>query len=518
MNMLKNIWSKIKPWLRGWKLVILIAVLLTFFIVNGIIASKNDKSNILTESVKKQDIKQTVLATGAVTSSTDLNLSFKASGNVRQVNAVVGKKVATGTILATLEQKDQAAQLTSARGSLASAQANYDRIIAGASSEDVAIAQVAVDSAKTNLQNVIAQQKVAVENARSAMLNAGLTAVVQSGNSSTGTLAVSGTYTGTQEGQYNISLYQTGSGLYYNLSGLESGNGPINRGVPVAIGTRGLYLTFSSTGDFSTNSGWVVAVPNVQSSTYLAASNVYLAAVQSQTSAIASAQATLDSANATLNLKKAEARPADLAAARAQILSAQGQVQAANAALENTIIRAAASGTVTRVDIKVGQPVSAFTPVIVVQNVDQLYLEANISEANITQIQAGQKVEVTFDALNPDEVFEATVANVDLSSTVVSGVVNYKVTATLAETEQIKPGMTANMTILTDSKPGVIAVPLRSVVTENGKKYIRVITDPVAKTYVQKEITTGLSADGGLVEVTSGLEEGTVIVTFIEKK
>src|SRR5690606_28345661 len=145
----------------------------------------------------------------------------------------------------------------------------------------------------------------------------------------------------------------------------------------------------------------------------------------------------------------------------------QGQVQAANAALENTIIRAAASGTVTRVDIKVGQPVSAFTPVIVVQNVDQLYLEANISEANITQIKEGQKVEVTFDALNPDEVFEAIVANVDLSSTVVSGVVNYKVTATLPETEQIKPGMTANMTSLTDSKPAVIAVPLRSGVTEN---------------------------------------------------
>lgn len=516
--MLKNIWSKIKPWLRGWKLVILVAVLLTFFIVNGIIASKNDKSHILTESVKKQDIKQTVLATGAVTSSTDLNLSFKASGNVRQVNATVGKKVATGAILATLEQKDQAAQLTSARGALASAQANYDRIIAGASSEDVAIAQVAVDSAKTNLQNVIAQQKVAVENARSAMLNAGLAAIRLSNNLTNTTVTISGSYSSTQEGEYKISLYQTGNGMYYSVTGLESASGPVMTGVPVALGVRGLYMTFNTTGSYNSYDTWSVPVPNVQSSTYITYANAYQAALQTQSSAISAAQATLDSANATLNLKKAEARPADLAAARAQILSAQGQVQAANAALENTIIRAAASGTVTRVDIKVGQPVSAFTPVIVVQNVDQLYLEANISEANITQIQAGQKVEVTFDALNPDEVFEAIVANVDLSSTVVSGVVNYKVTATLADTEQIKPGMTANMTILTDSKPAVIAVPLRSVVTENGKKYIRVITDPVAKTYVQKEITTGLSADGGLVEVTSGLEEGTEIVTFIEKK
>jgi RND family efflux transporter MFP subunit len=516
--MFNNIWLKIKPWLRGWKLVIVITVLLAAFITNGIIKSKNDTSHILTESIKKQDLKQTVLATGVVTSSTDLNLSFKASGNVRQVNTAVGRKVSAGAILATLDQKDQAAQYTSARGSLAAAQANYDRILAGASSEDVAIAQVAVNSAQTNLNNTIAQQAVLVNNARSTMLNAGLSAASQLGNTSTGTIAISGTYTGTQEGEYVISLYQTGNGLYYNLTGLESGSGPTNRGVPVALGTRGLYMTFSSTGEFSTSGNWVVAIPNVQSSTYLSASNAYLSAVQTQSSAISTAQSSLDSAIATLNLKKAEARPADLAAARAQILSAQGQVQAANAALENTIIRAAASGTVTKVDIKVGQPVSAFTPVIVVQNVDQLYLEANISEANITQIQQGQKVQVTFDALSADQIFEAVVANVDLSSTVVSGVVNYKVTATLLETDLVKPGMTANMTILTDEKSAVLAVPQRSIILRDGKKYIRIITNSETKTFNEKEITTGLSADGGLVEVISGLEENQVIVTFIEKK
>lgn len=518
MEIFKKIWSKIKPWLKGWKLVVVIVVLLGFLITNGIIKSKNDKSHILTESVKKQDIKQTVLSTGVVTSSTDLNLSFKVSGNVRQVNTAVGRKVFAGSILASLEQKDQAAQLTSARGSLASAQANYDRILAGASSEDVALAQVAVDSAKITLENTIAQQKVLVDNARSAMLNAGLSATFQGNNSSTGTITLSGTYVGTQEGQYSFSLYQTGNGTYFSFLGLEAGSSPINKGVPMALGTKGLYLTFSTTGDFYAGGTWVVSIPNTQSSTYLTAANAYQSAIQTQASAISAAQASLDSAIATLNLKKAQARPADIAAARAQILSAQGQVQAALASWENTIIRSAASGTVTRVDIKVGQPVSAFAPVIVVQNVDQLYLEANVSEANITQIKQGQEVEVTFDALNPDQMFKATVANVDLSSTVISGVVNYKVTATLVETEEIKPGMTANMTILTDSKSQVLAVPIRSIVSENGKKFIRLITDSQKKEYTQVEVTTGLSADGGLVEILSGLTEGAEIVTFIEKK
>lgn len=516
--MLMNIWLKIKPWLRGWKLVIVIAVLLALFITNSIIRSKNDTSNILTETVKKQDLKQTVLATGVVTSSTDLNLSFKASGTVRQVNTVVGKKVFAGQVLATLDQKDQAAQLTSARGSLAAAQANYNKILAGASSEDVALAQVSVDTAQSNLDNTKSQQTVLVSNAFSAMLNAGLAPIPKTGNNSTGTVTLSGTYSGTSQGQYALSLYLTGNGLYYNVTGLESASGPVNRGAPVAIGNRGLYLTFSSTGDFFSSDTWTIPVPNTQSSTYLTYSNAYQSALQTQISALSSAQSALDQAVATLNLKKAQARPADLQAANAQILSAQGQVQAANAALENTIVRAAAAGTVTKVDIKVGQPVSAFTPVIVVQNIDQLYLEANISEANITQIQAGQKVEVTFDALSADQKFEAIVANVDLSSTVVSGVVNYKVTAFLAEKNLVKPGMTANMTILTAELPQVIAVPQRAIVQRDGKKFIRIITNSENKTYTEQEITTGLSADGGLVELTSGVNEGQEIVTFIEKK
>jgi len=217
-----------------------------------------------------------------------------------------------------------------------------------------------------------------------------------------------------------------------------------------------------------------------------------------------------------VNLKKAQARPADLEAARAQILSAQGQVQAANAALENTIIRAPSSGTITRVDIKVGQTLTAQTEALVLQNVDQLHLEANISEANVAQIQAQQPVDVTFDALGPDEHYTAVVTNLDLSSTVVSGIVNYKLTASLSKTENVKPGMTANMTILTGEKTGSLAIPSRALFLKDGKKFVRVITDTKTKAYREQAVQTGFEADGGLVEITSGLDEGTAIVTFLK--
>lgn len=514
-----NFWTRIKSWLRGWRLAGLIVLVLIIALIGyRIYQSKHDTSNILTEVVQKQDLKQTVLATGVVTSSTDLNLSFKASGTVTQVNTAVGNHAQTGQILATLDQKDQLASLTSARGALASAQANYDKIVSGASNEDIAVAQATLSAAQNALDITRAQQTVLVSNAFSAMLNSGLAAISSSNNNSTGTVTVSGTYTGTIQGQYLISLNLGGSGFNYKVSGLEAGGDLINRGVPLPLGTKGLFVTFGISGTYSTNDTWVVSIPNTQASTYLANSNAYQAALQTQASAISSAQSTVDSAQAALNLKKAQARPADVEAANAQLLSAQGQVQAANAALENTIIRAPASGTITKVDIKVGQTISSFAEAIVLQNIDQLHLEANISEANVAQVKNGQTIDVTFDAFGPDQHYSALVSNIDLASTVVSGVVNYKITASLAKTDSIRPGMTANMTVLTDQKSGVLAVPERAIIEHGSKQFVRVITDSKNKTYKEQEVTLGITGDGGLVEITSGLSDGVVIVTFINPK
>src|SRR6185369_13974825 len=121
------------------KIIWTIVALLVLAIGYNIFKPKNNAANIQTDTAKKQDIKATVLATGEVVSSTDLDLSFKGSGVVQRVNVTEGQKVKSGDILATLAQNDQAASLTSARGALAQAQANYEKVISGASSEDVAV-------------------------------------------------------------------------------------------------------------------------------------------------------------------------------------------------------------------------------------------------------------------------------------------------------------------------------------------------------------------------------------------
>ena len=100
----------------------------------------------------------------------------------------------------------------------------------------------------------------------------------------------------------------------------------------------------------------------------------------------------------------------------------------------------------------------------------------------------------------------------------VSGVVNYKVTVQVDKLEEIKPGMTSNLTILTGEKPGVLAVPTRAVLAKTeGAKVVRVVTDTKTKTFKEVSVTTGMEADGGMVEILSGLSEGQEIISFIKQ-
>jgi HlyD family secretion protein len=473
--------------------------------------------NLITDTVGRHDIRQTVYSTGEVKSSTDLNLSFKTGGIIKTVSVKVGDKVKEGQILAQLELKDQNAALTSAKGALAQAQANYDKIVAGASNEQVAVAQAAVDAAKKSLQSTISQQQVGVANALSALNNSSLTAVPANSQAAGVIVTVSGTYTSSQQGTYTLTGQTSGSGVTLSYSGLESGNLNIQANVPIALGTRGLFIQFSTTINVSGNT-WTIEIPNKQAQNYVTNLNTYNSALSTQNAAIGAAQSALDQANANLALQKAHAQPADVESARAQILIAQGQVESAQAGIDNGTIIAAADGTITKIDGQIGLLVVPQQEIMVLQNIEQLHLESNIPEANILNIKPGQNVEITFDAFGSQAHYTGKVTNLDISSTTISKEVNYKLKASLDNLTNIKPGLTADMTILIGEKNNVLGVPASAIIDENGKRYVGVVTNAKEKTYVKLPVTVGLYGNNGIVEITSGLSEGQTIVTYVGNK
>ncbi len=229
-----------------------------------------------------------------------------------------------------------------------------------------------------------------------------------------------------------------------------------------------------------------------------------------------STQAALEQAQATLEQETAPARASDLAVAQAQILAAQGNVDAAQVRLKNALLIAPQKGTITAVDTKIGQQVNALQEVVVLQNVQALHTEANVSEANIASLKIGQTVDYTFDALGPDRHFQGKIYDINPASTIISGVVDYLIKATLPNIPEIKPGMTANMTIQVASKNQVLAIPSSAIIYQGTKAFVRLVTNPQSKTYRQIPIQIGLQADNGLVEVRSGLQVGQEIVTYLK--
>jgi HlyD family secretion protein len=498
---------------RTWIIAGVVLIIIGYFIFRPV----NNSKNIVSEISSYIDLKQTVLATGQVTSETDLSLSFNSSGVVKSIKVKVGDNVKEGTVLATLDQGSELAILTSARGAFASAQARLARTIEGASTEEVTLSQIALDNAKRSYEDTKSTQETLVKNAYFNLLNSTPEAVPDNGTSDYIAPIISGNYNLGKEGTIKLTSYYSVGGTSFTASGLTTGSGIANSITAQPLGDSGLYIKFPSTTNINVTD-WVINIPNKKASNYLANYNTYQSALKTQESALSSASSLVDQRNAELSLKKAGARSSDIDLAKADILSAQGQLEGAQAKYDNTIIKAPSTGTITKIDIKIGELTSALKEAIVLQDVSNIYIETNINEANITSLSLGMPIDITFDSFGPDKIFKGNITKIDPASTLVSGVVNYKVTASVEKVPDLRPGMTANMTIKAKEKNHVLTLPSRAIlVNKDGSKNIRLITNTKLKSYKEVPITTGLEGDGGLIEVTSGLSEGDEYVVLIKK-
>lgn len=498
----KEKFSTIKKMFKKKRTYIILGIVL-IIAVSLIFKPSASVKNTTTDFVKYVDLKQTILATGQVVSNVDLNLSFSGSGIVSSIKTKVGDKVVAGQILATLDQASAYASLTSARGVLAGANARYKRTQEGASNEEVALSQITLDQTKLT-------QETLVKNAYQNLLNSSPEAYPEDGEGDYTAPVISGTYNKGIEGKINLKFYSSSGGTSFVASGLTNGSGLFNSITPQPIGDSGLYIKFPS-GSSANVDEWIIEIPNKKAINYLTNLNAYQ-------SAVVQAKSVIDQRTAELALKKSSARQSDLDLAMADIISATGQVEQATAIYNNTIIRAPQDGTITSIDIKQGELAAAMKPVIVLQDVKNIYLEANINEANIANLALNMPIDVSFDAFGSDKVFVGNITKIDPASTLISGVVNYKVTASVEQVENLRPGMTANMTIKAREKNHILVIPSRAILTAtDGSKTVRLITNTKSKKFKEVPVVTGMEGDGGMIEITSGLSEGEEIVLLIKK-
>lgn len=503
--------EKIKNIKKRYLYIGALVVVLIIFLFN-----RNGNKDINLIKPTFGELKSTVSATGVVTSITDLNLSFKKSGVVNAINVEVGSKVKSGQILARLSSGSEYAELSRARASVLSAEARLNKIIEGASNEEINLAKVSLENAKKDLNNVRNTQNTLVNNAYNNLLNSNLEAVSESIGDTKTPPAITGSYALGKEGQIKISVYGSQSGVLFSTSGLITSSGVVNSSVPQAIGNSGLYISFSSTSD-SVGSSWIINLPNKKGANYLTNENAYNQALKTRESAISTAESLVAQREAELSLKQAQARKPDIELGEADVLSAKASLSLAASNYEDTLIRAPKDGTITKLDIKQGELASPNNTVIVVKDVSNLYVEALINESNISSLKLNQKVLIKFDAL-PDRLFNGEVSHIDPSSLASDGVVNFKIKVSILEKDNdIKPGMNSEISILIDQKQGVLAVPKAALINKEGNYFVNKITNIKKNKYQEFPVQIGITGDGNLIEITEGLSQEDSIV-ILEKK
>lgn len=112
-----------------------------------------NKIQYVTEDAKVGNITQTVSATGTVTASDKVDLNFQIAGTLSEISVTEGDEVIAGQVLAKLNDKSAKTQVGQAQASLYSAVSNLNKVLAGASSEDVKISEETVNNAKTAYDN-----------------------------------------------------------------------------------------------------------------------------------------------------------------------------------------------------------------------------------------------------------------------------------------------------------------------------------------------------------------------------
>lgn len=172
------------------------------------------------------------------------------------------------------------------------------------------------------------------------------------------------------------------------------------------------------------------------------------------------------------------AKKASIGAQRASIAQSRASYNTAMTNLGYTKIVAPVDGTIISRDIDVGQPVAAsfqapelFT---IAQDLTKMQIEVNVSEADIGLVKEGQEVEYTLDGY-PDSTFYGKVTQVRLDSTTTSNVVTYTVIVSVNNDDlKLKPGMTANVSIITKRSENVMCAPsvaMKYSPETNGQKY-----------------------------------------------
>lgn len=214
--------------------------------------------------------------------------------------------------------------------------------------------------------------------------------------------------------------------------------------------------------------------------------------------------------------------------AKEQVASAKEEVQRAQTNLGYATITSPIDGVVLSKSVEEGQTVAASfsTPELftIAQDLTNMQVVADVDEADIGDVKEGERVTFTVDAY-PDDTFEGEVKQVRQEATTTNNVVTYEVVISAPNADlKLKPGLTANVTIYTAERKGVLSVPSKALRFTPQKETVgkmKIVDAANAKnkvwtiegnSIVAHKVNIGMT-DGTNTQIVGGIAEGTKVIT-----
>lgn len=517
-----------------------------------------------TAQVQKGTLVISVSGSGQVSALNQVDVKPKVNGEITAVYVKLGQEVGARAILAAIDASDAERAVRDAETSLETAKLELDKMLEPIDELTLLQSENSLTQAKESKKNAEEDLETAHEDGFNAVANAflDLPGVVTGLENMLFSASIAGT------NQWGIdfygdttspSTYKTSTQTAYNLAKQKHDNAFTNYKATTRFAEKQAIENLISETTETTktiaeavkNANNLIQAykarmleqsrrPDASAETNLSLLNSYTSKVNSLVSNLISAEQKIESAKSAitsaersieerkLSLAKTKEGPDDLDVRAKKIVIQQKEdaLTTARETLADHYVRAPFAGVIAKVIAKKGDSASAGTAVATLIT-KQKIAEISLNEIDVAKVKTGEKTTLTFDAV-PDLTITGKVAEVDAVGTVSQGVVTYTVKISFdTEDERIKTAMSVSATIITEAKPNVLLVPNSAVKSRNERKYVEVPNGKrvestatanigggvvLKSTPLERRVKTGSSNDE-FTEITSGLEEGDVIIT-----
>ncbi len=463
---------------------VIVAVIVVIFFVSRDKGPVHDFATVM-----RGDVVEEVDVTGKLKPADEVELAFETSGRVIGVTADVGDRVFVGQTLVRLNASELSTQLSKAESDLAAQEAKLTE------------AKITLDNLYTSILNVLDDAYIKADDAvrakTSGLFSGSRTSAYALTFSTCDEAAKLDAVRGKLASENELDKWQS------ELSVLSVESSRENLETALVSGEGHLAVISGFLNDVSQAMNADCLLNDTSLDTYRTNLGTGRTNVQTVTTSISDKKQ-------TIAFQKAVVISSETA-----LESYKASVSNIKAQLSKTVIYSPISGIVTAQEAKVGEIVSANTALVSVISASRLEVEANIPEVDITKVEIGSEAEITLDAYGSEVIFTAAVSEIEPAETVIEGVPTYKTILQFKEKdERLKPGMTADISILTAIKNNVLYIPQRAVVRENGRNYVRVERNGLVE---EIDVSVGLRGSDGVIEIISGLNEGDRVITFINK-